>query len=191
MLKILKTLVLVTFFITSVSVSGQYYDGGVSLTGLYTEENGYNAHLNYSHRVFNYFDFIDVGIQVSSSDLSLGDFDIPTTLYAFNAGFYYDLIRNNRRFFYKNALALTVGGGVQIGQESFDFDEIPLVEGQTINVDEEKIVFGPYVGANIDFYLNSVFAVAFRVTETYHINSDLGDLIPYVGLGVKFVWSYK
>jgi len=93
MCKILRLSVLLTFFITSISVSGQYYDGGVSLTGLFTEENGYNAHLNYSHRVFNYFDFIDVGIQVNSSDLSFGDFDIPTTLVAFNAGFYYDLIR--------------------------------------------------------------------------------------------------
>ena len=128
MCKILRLSVLLTFFITSISVSGQYYDGGVSLTGLFTEENGYNAHLNYSHRVFNYFDFIDVGVQVNSSDLSFGDFDIPTTLVAFNAGFYYDLIRNNRRFFYRNAFALTIGGGVQIGQESFDFDEIRVLE---------------------------------------------------------------
>lgn len=168
----------------------QYYDGGISVTGAYQEEYGYNAHLSYSHRILNYFDFIDVGIQVNSSDLDFEGYNVPTTLYAFNAGFYYDLIRNNRRFFYTTAIAVTIGGGVQIGQEQFDFNAVPLADDVSLNVETEKIVYGPYVGANIDVYFNSFFAVAFRATETYHVNSDIGKLMPYVGLGLKFVMTY-
>ena len=43
------------------------------------------------------------------------------------------------------------------------------------------------MGVNVDFFVNSFFGIAFKASETYHINSDLGKLIPYVGLGVKFV----
>lgn len=190
MINKIPALVFSIFFFNFFLTFGQYYDGGVSLTGAYEEKYGYNAHLSYSHRILNHFDFIDVGVQVNASDLTFEGFKVPTSLYALNAGFYYDLIRNNRRFFYKPCLALTIGGGFQVGYESFDFSEIPLADDARLNVETEKLVYGPYVGANVDLYFNSIFALAFKVTETYHVNSDIGKFIPYVGLGLKFVWFY-
>ena len=183
---IFRILFYVLFFISSIGYS-QYYNMGISATGVYAEGYGYAGNLSYSYRAFNYFDYFEVGIQTNASDLEFVGFDIPTTLYGLNVGYYWDVIRNNRRFFYKPALAITLGLGAQIGQESFDFDEIPLDEDTVLNIETEKIVYGPFVGVNVDFFLNSYFGIAFKASETYHVNSDLGKLLPYVGLGVKFV----
>ena len=180
-----KVLVLCLMFSTMLGFS-QYYDNGISATG-FANGDDFNAQLNYSHRVFNYFDFIDVGVQVSSNTFELGSIEVPSNLIALNAAFYYDVIRNNRRFYYRNAFAITIGGGIQIGQESLDLSNIPLEEDESFNIEEDTIVFGPFVSANFDFYLNSFFAIAIRLSETYHVNSEVGNFSPYVGIGVKFV----
>ena len=187
MKKLLSKFFFLLLFFVSFNGFSQYYTFGVAATGIIAEDNGYAGHISYSHRVFNYFDYFDVGFQVNSTDLDFQGFEIPTTVYAFNLGYYWDVIRNNRRFFYNPALAITLGVGAQIGQEKFDFDAINLADDTALNVETEKMVYGPYVGVNVDLYINSFFAVAFRATETYHINSDIGELLPYVGLGVKFV----
>lgn len=178
-------------FLASFNVFGQYYDGGIGLTGFYGEEfdYGYAGNLSYSHKI-NYFDYIEVGVQVSSIDLEFLGRDIPTDIYSFNAGFYYDLFRNNRRFFHNPAFAIVLGGGLQIGWERFDLSEIRLEDGTEIDVETEKLVFGPYVGANVDFFVNQFFAIAIKLTETYHVNSDIGNFVPYAGIGLKFVMNY-
>ena len=182
-----RQLLSILFFLFSLVGYSQYYTMGLSATGVYVDEVEYAGNLSYSYRLFNYFDYIEVGIQANTTELEFSGFQIPTSIYALNVGYYWDVIRNNRRFFYKPAVAITLGGGFQIGQESFDFDEIPLPEDVELNIETEKIVYGPYLGVNIDLFLNSFFGVSFKASETYHINSDLGKLIPYAGIGLKFV----
>ena len=191
MLSMASKITTVFLFFISLTALGQYYDGGIGATGFYGEEFDYGiaGNLSYSHRT-NYFDYIEVGLQANFVDLEFLGVEIPTQIYALNAGFYYDLFRNNRRFFHHPAFAIVLGGGLQVGYEQFDLSGIVLEDGTELDVATEKVVFGPFVGANIDFFLNKTFAIAIKLTETYHINSDIGNLVPYAGLGVKFVMNY-
>lgn len=183
----MKKITILFFFLFTLTSYSQYYNMGLSATGIYAEDYGYAANLSYSYRLLNYFDYLEVGVQVNSSELEFAGFQIPSNVYGLNVGYYWDFIRNNRRFFYNPAIAITLGGGFQVAQESFDFSEIPLDDDTQLNIETEKIVYGPYLGVNIDLFLTSFMGISFKASETYHINSDLGKFIPYAGFGLKFV----
>ena len=167
--------------------NAQYYDSALSVTGGYVQD-GFGANINYNHRV-NDFDYVEVGLQANFSNLTYDEVEVPMKLLALNAGFYFDIIRNNRRLAEKNkGFAISLGAGAQVGLEKINDGEVTLSDTAELNFEPSQIVIGGFAGANIDYFLNSKLAIALKITETYHFNSNVGSLSPYAGLGLKFIF---
>jgi len=49
------------------------------------------------------------------------------------------------------------------------------------------VVFGAYVGLDADIFVSPVIALNIKLNETYHFNSEIGELTPYAGLGIKLI----
>ena len=176
----------VGMFFAQESIRAQYYTSAISVTAGYVQD-GLGTNINFDYKI-NKFDYLEFGLQGNFGNLTYKEIDIPAQLIAFNTGFYYDIIRNNRRFANgKKGFAFCLGAGFQIGSEILNEGETTLNENSTLNFETKQIIFGSFIGANIDYFLNSTIAIAFKITETYHFNSNIGSLSPYAGLGVKIV----
>ncbi|WP_025742034.1 conjugal transfer protein TraO [Aquimarina pacifica] len=175
-------LILAIIFATSFSVHAQSHKMAFSLTGGYVQ-NGFAGMVTVDYKK-NEFDYFQFSLQGSFSDLENGDIDIPVSLYSLNAGYFYDLLRNNNR---KYAIAL--GGGATVGYEVINEGDDVLENGDVLseNVEPSTAVFGVYFGLDADIFLKPTVAINFKANETYHFNSEVGDFTPYLGLGVKLI----
>jgi len=175
-----KPLLIVIILFCSISTYSQSHKMALSLTGGYVD-GGFGGMATLDYKV-NDFDYLQFSLQSNFTKLDFGDIDIPLDLYALNTGFFFDVIRNNNRKF-----ALGLGAGATVGSESINNGEELLENNQLLNIDTSNVVFGLYAGIDADIFLIPTVALNIRIQETYHFNSDVGELTPYFGLGIKLI----
>ncbi|MBQ4821930.1 conjugal transfer protein TraO [Aquimarina sp. MMG016] len=173
---------LLLVFIISVfthSLNAQSHKTDLSLTGGIVQDGfGVVATLDYK---VNDFDFLQFNVQASFSNLEVQDVDVPVNLYAFNPGFFFDVIRNNSRKF-----ALSLGAGATLGYEVINNGDDKLDNGQLLLIDS-KFVYGAYAGIDADIFIIPTFTINIKINEMYHVNSDIGEFSPYIGVGGKLI----
>ena len=147
--------------------------------GIVTDGFGGSATLDYK---INDFDYLQFNVLVSFFDLELDAIEIPVNTYSFNPGFFFDVIRNNSRTF---ALGLGVGG--IIGYENINKGEQTLENNQILDIETDIVIFGAYVGLDMDIFISPLVSINIKANENYHANSEIGEFIPYAGLGIKLI----
>ncbi len=164
----------------SISINAQSHKFALSFTGGYVQDGfGGMATLDYKT---NEFDFLQFNLQGSFSQLEFGDIDIPVSTYALNVGYFFDVIRNNSRTF-----ALSLGAGGTAGYEIVNNGDETLENNQVLDISTGKAVFGAYAGLDADIFLIPTIAINLKANQVYHVNSDVGELTPYFGLGIKLI----
>ena len=171
--------ILLLFLYSNVSFA-QSHKLAFSITGGIVQD-GFSGMVTGDYKV-NEFDFIQFSIQGSFANLEQNNIDIPVDTYSFNTGFFFDILRNNSRTF-----ALSLGAGGTIGYESINNGDQTLENNQILNIETDNVVFGAYVGLDADIFVSPVIALNIKLNETYHFNSEIGELTPYAGLGIKLI----
>ncbi|QCE40548.1 hypothetical protein E9099_03655 [Psychroserpens sp. NJDZ02] len=132
----------------------------------------------------NYFvdreQFIQGGIYYSKGVVKNGNIEVPFNVFAFNAGFFQDVFASRISSF-----KFSLGGGVLVGSEIVNNGENQLPSGITLK-DRSKIIYGGYLSAEMELYLSNELSFVLKANENYHINSDLGELIPFFGAGLRY-----
>ncbi|WP_188112069.1 conjugal transfer protein TraO [Aquimarina sp. RZ0] len=175
-----KLLLIVVILFTSLSLHAQSHKIAASFTGGYVQ-GGFGGMATLDYKV-NEFDYVQLNIQAGFAKLEYQDIKIPVNLYGFNAGYFFDILRNNKRTF-----ALSIGAGGTVGYETINNGDEELENSQILDIDTGKVVFGAYAGIDADIFLIPTIAINIKANEVYHANSDIGEFTPYLGLGIKLI----
>ncbi|MFD2561826.1 conjugal transfer protein TraO [Aquimarina rubra] len=175
-----KLLVLPLVFLCSHTLLAQSHRIALSLTGGIVQD-GFSGMITGDYKV-NEFDYFQFNVQGSFSTLEQNNIDIPVDTYSFNAGFFFDILRNNSRTF-----ALSLGAGGTIGFETINEGNKNIGSNQILNLKTTNTIYGAYAGLDADIFISPVIALNIKLNEVYHINSEIGEFTPYAGLGVKLI----
>lgn len=176
-----KTLLLLLLMVSSSLAShAQSHKLALSLTGGYVD-SGFGGLATLDYKV-NEYDYLQFGFQGNFTKLEVGEIKVPVNLYSFNTGFFFDVLRNNKRTF-----ALSLGAGGTVGSEVINSGDERLENGQRLEIEPSQIVFGAYAGLDADIFLIPTIAINIKAQEIYHFNSEIGELTPYFGVGVKLI----
>ncbi|WP_299440413.1 conjugal transfer protein TraO [uncultured Aquimarina sp.] len=174
------SVILLLLFLYANALSAQSHKVAFSITGGIVQD-GFSGMITGDYKV-NEFDFLQFNIQGSFANLEQNNIDIPVNTYSFNAGFFFDILRNNSRTF-----ALSLGAGGTIGYESINNGDQTLENNQILNIETNNVVYGAYAGLDADIFISPVISLNIKLNETYHFNSEIGELTPYAGLGIKLI----
>lgn len=175
-----KSLLIAFVLFSSISMYAQSHKTALSINGGIVD-GGFGGIAAFDYKVTN-FDYLQFSLQGNFSNLEFQDIDIPVNLYSFNTGFFFDVIRNNKRTF-----ALALGVGATVGNETINNGDELLENNQLLNVETSQIVFGAFAGLDADIFLIPTIAINIKAQETYHFNSEIGELTPYGGIGIKLI----
>lgn len=181
MKELLQSRLRLTFFVLILGASLQAQDHKVafSLTGGYVQDGfGGMAALDYK---INEYDYLQFSILTNFTNLELENLDVPVNLYAFNTGFYFDVLRNNLR-----TISISIGAGGTVGYETINKGEEVIETGESLSIGNQ-FVYGAYAGIDLDIFIIPTISIHIKANETYHINSDIGALSPYIGVGIKLI----
>ncbi|WP_299248367.1 conjugal transfer protein TraO [uncultured Aquimarina sp.] len=174
------SIVLLLLFLCSNTLFAQSHKIALSFTGGIVQD-GFGGMITGDYKV-NEFDYLQFNIQASFATFEQNNIDIPVDTYSFNAGFFFDVLRNNSRTF-----ALSLGAGGIIGYETINDNDPNIDLNQILNIETNTLVYGAYAGLDADLFVSPVVAINFKLNETYHVNSEIGEFTPYAGLGVKLI----
>ena len=177
----MKNIFLSVILVIITTAAHAQYEASLSASGGYTEDGwglalGYNQIINQAKTLrmngtIHYNDAIDTSSSV----------DIPYTGVNFGLGMDYKLIKTKSR---RDRLALFTGGGLTIGYEELNANNTVLDDGAVIDT-ESKMLFGAFVGAELNYILSNYIYAILVIKEFYEPNSTLGDFRPYFGAGVR------
>jgi len=177
-----KFLIVAFIFVLSFSSYAQSHKRAFSLNGGIVQ-NGFAGMATLDYKM-NEFDYLQFSIHGAFSTLDNEGVDIPVNLYALNVGYFYDILRKNDRKF-----DISIGGGLTGGFESINGGDTVLDNGTELSEDITlgNPVVGLYAGIDLDVFLKPTIAINLKANETFHFNSEVGALTPFVGLGVKLI----
>lgn len=180
-----KTIFLAMLFY-GVFASAQLRDNklnGINLHAGYLED-GYTANLTYNLFMSNHFrnNFFMLNFSYSESSMESGKFNIPYNLISAHLGYFYNVYTNS-----KGKLNFNLGGGGLIGKEKLN-NGVSSIDENTSLSNTGSLIYGPFVGAELNLFIINSLCFTFNINEQYHLNSSVGKLSFYGGAGFKFLF---
>lgn len=133
-----------------------------------------------SHNYFlKFHDNIETSISMLNSEsMHLSGVKIPYKTTTLTSGY-------SKNLFVSKSNSLSVNGiaGLLLGHESINKKSSSL---GSVVLNESNLVFGGFVGLDVDYVLNDKFSLFTKANQYYHINSDLGNLTSFIGGGLRF-----
>lgn len=176
-----RSLVLFSFLFMAISLSAQRggnYASSIGLSSGYAEDGfgimaTYNYHLDRSS-------YAQLSIFAAIAE-DKGDYDIPYNIFTVQPGYFLKVWEqpNFRRY------ALNIGGGGVIGYEVINNGNNTLDTGAVID-GKSRFIYGIYAGVEWEMILGNDLSLLIKANEYYHINSDVGNFYPYVGIGLRY-----
>jgi hypothetical protein len=140
-------------------------------------QDGYGVMLSHNYFI-NDRNSISASILATDSKYQIGENKIDYNDITLNLGLSVPLyLTQNRKF------GIVFGGGAVLGYESID--KKTLSKG-TLILDKSKFIYGAYAGLSFDYLINDRITIFFKADEFYHANSDLGQFIPFAGIGLRY-----
>ena len=167
------------FFQPSLFLYSQNYDDAVSLT-LGATQDGFAVLPSYNLKTKRN-SFIQIGAFASFSNANFEQNKIPYQIFTAQFGYYKRVISS--RF---DKFILSGGIGGVLGYEVVNNGSDTLDTGALITT-ESGFIYGPYIGVDIDYYVSEKISFILKANQYYHITSDLGEFIPYLGVGGRYI----
>ena len=80
---------------------------------------------------------------------------------------------------------VNIGAGGVFGYETVNKGEKNLSNGALIT-SRPGFIFGAFLGLDIDYSISDKLSLVLKANQYYHANSNLGEFVPFVGLGLKY-----
>ncbi len=171
------------FFVLGVCLNGslnaQGYAASIGFSGGYAED-GLGANVSFNHHL-NRYSFVQVALFGASGTERFGSLDIPYQIVAIQPGYFKRIALID----VKRPIGAYIGGGVLGGYELLNNGENILETGAVLEANS-KFIYGGFIGVEIEYPFTEEISVSFKATEHFHINSDIGKIYPFVGLGMRF-----
>jgi len=179
----MKKIILLVLIFFAISVSSQsLVNNTIDISGGYAPDGfGVNATFN----VILDDNYVKLGLYVSSNKYKYTsmvdvDYEIPYTILSVNGGYFIPFIKNRQE-----SLILSGGLGVLAGYEVVNGGSNELENGVIIE-NKSAFIYGGFGTLEFEVALNHRMFILTKVTEYYHVNSDLGNATMYAGLGLRF-----
>ena len=162
----------------SASLQAQIYGSDVDISAGYVQDGfgvvgGYGFNLSETDR-------IHLGGNASFSKQTKQEVDIKYNIFTIQ-GLYLNRVVNSRR----GGVNVFLGGGLVAGYEDIRLGSRSLDENVIIN-NKSGFVYGLVVAGEIDFSISTLSSMFIHMNEKWHINSDLGKFIPYIGIRYRY-----
>lgn len=154
-------------YASSVDVSGGYAEDGVGFMA------AYNYHLDK-------WSYVQVSIFGSISE-DKGKYNIPYNIFTVQPG-YFRLLWREPNF---QKISFSLGGGAVFGYEVINGGNNELENGALID-GNSRFIYGVYAGLESEYNIHDKWSILLRANEYYHINSDVGKVFPYLGIGLRY-----
>lgn len=145
-------------------------------------ENGFAFLVNYNYGLTesSYLQIGAYGSFAKSIQTDQVEYEIPYSNYSLNIGYYANIFQSQSKKF-----KISIGGGGVAGYELINGGDSELETGALIDA-KSQFIYGAFAGAELDIVLSDTVSIYGAVNEYYHVNSDLGHLIFYGGVGIKY-----
>jgi hypothetical protein len=110
-----------------------------------------------------------------------GNYDIPYNIFTVQPGYFFKIWEQPTFKRY----ALNLGGGGVIGYEVINNGNNTLGTGAVID-GRSQFIYGIFIGAEGELILGNDLSLLLKANEFYHVNSDIGNFYPYVGIGLRY-----
>ncbi|MEE1964572.1 conjugal transfer protein TraO [Allomuricauda taeanensis] len=185
---IMKKNILILFCLFLYQAKAQDYGSSLGFNLGFTGNGlGVMADYNYYANRFNNSS-INIAAAVSLANYTYRDYDIRYSVYAIQLGYtqqVWEIYRGPR----KRILRLGILFGGQVGYELIN-NGYRVLSPELQILQKSQFIYGPYLGAEIDYNLGNQTSLILHANENYHFNSETGSLIPYFGIGLRFYNSY-
>lgn len=154
-------------YASSIGVSGGYAEDGIGFMATYNHHTNRNQYAQLS--IFG------------SIAEDKGEYNIPYRLFTVQPGYFLKVLeqRTFKRY------GLYVGGGGVFGYEVINNGSTVLNNGALIDA-KSQFLYGLYLGIEGEYTLGDSISFLLKANEYYHINSDVGNFYPYVGIGIRY-----
>lgn len=170
--------VLALFITTMAYTQSGNYASSVGISGGYAED-GYGIMATFNYHV-NRERYVQWSIFAAIAE-DKGSFDIPYNIFTVQPGYFIKIWeqKNFKRY------AVNFGGGAIIGYEVINNGSNLLENGAIIDA-KSQFIYGAYLGLEGEITLSNDFSFLLKANEYYHVNSDIGNFYPYVGIGLRY-----
>ncbi|MEM8765195.1 MAG: conjugal transfer protein TraO [Bacteroidota bacterium] len=178
----MKRILPLLFLFSFSFVSGQQYanySSSLELTGGYTND-GYAINGGFNYYLDRY-SYVQGAVYLSFAKNEQEGFEVPYNNFTLNVGYFRNVYGSLNRKFYA-----AIGGGAVIGYEVVNNGNEEL-EGGAIVDNRSNLLYGAFIGAEIDIYLSETFSFLIKANEYYHPSSDLGTFTFYGGAGIRYI----
>lgn len=176
----MKNITFIAFLLICVSVNSQSWRRNtqkVDLTIGYVQD-GFGIYGSYNRILFPQ-QKLKVDLGFSQSILREDLIDTKLNIFLLSAQYLKEVYSSRREGF-----SLNIGGGPIFGYENVAIAK--SFSPAVVPIAESKIIYGFTVGAEGDFYLARKHSIIATINEQWHINSDVGNFIPYFGIGYRY-----
>ena len=177
-----KSVLLVLLVITSYTYSQQIESYSVGIGGGYVQ-NGYGINVAYDYYYDrNKYVKAEALFSVHNEKFKNESFkSIPYQSFYLNIGQYWEIAGFNRRTYTWN-----IGGGASVGYQVINKGKEELENGAII-LSKSMFVYGVFTGATFKVFLTQDTSLQIEAKEFYHVNSDIGNLSPYISVGMNYI----
>ncbi len=124
---------------------------------------------------------LELGAYFSTSEDMFKTQKIPYNSYTLNLN-YYRLLFSTKN----NAFRFFGGIGAQAGYELLNNNIKELPNGALIQ-DNSRFLYGASISSEIEHVLGDYTSLIVKLTEFYQPSSDIGDFVPYIGIGLRYI----
>lgn len=170
--------ILILFISINYASNAQNYSSSIEMSSGYVQ-NGFGIQGSYNYDL-NKKEYIKSSLLTYFTKEKYTDISLKTTTITLNVGYYNTVWTNLRQ-----TLKTSLGVGIIGGYESINNDNTELPNGALINSDS-RFIYGMFIASEHDIYLSNKYSLIVKFHEYYHINSDVGKFIPFIGIGVRY-----
>jgi len=183
-MKLIKTL-LTVLFIATLSYTAHSQNGAVSITGGITQD-GYAGVISYNYYWDRYSsDFMQGSVFLNFSEQDYSDtIKVPYNDFTVNLAYFKNIVESR-----SGSLKIAIGAGAVFGYEILNNGTKELDNGAII-ASKSGFIYGAFLGLDTDIYLSDTVSVVLKANQYYHVNSDVGEFLPYVGTGMRIFLDF-
>ena len=151
--------------------------------GLGLAPHGYGISANYNYYFRSEYAYLQAGLNLATESTEYRDYTIPYNDLSLHVGYFYPMYENNKQTF-----QIAAGGGLLAGYEVVNNNESEYLPDRSFIKSKSNIIYGAFLSGEVNIFLSRNIFFLTKYNQYYHLNSDLGPLTMYLGVGIRYYY---